>query len=171
MKRITRKERGKWTQERTMNDARDNIKCRTNAKSMQWGRAAANEWSLNTAAAVLGGRKGSSTPRTIYTDERLTQTRHMAPQPPISCRKFTSRRPALISVHVSIHVLAPSSQTDWTLGSRKPTGRCCCSLISMTPLRIPCVTVVSRRQSSIYVMCPTDHDIWSLLVTTPPKQR
>ena len=31
--------------------------------------------------------------------------------------------------------------------------------------------LVSRGQSSIYVMCPTDHDIWSLLFTTPPKPR
>ena len=31
------------------------------------------------------------------------------------------------------------------------------------------INIVSRRQSSIYVMCPTDHDKWSLLFTTPPK--
>ena len=45
-----------------------------------------------------------------------------------------------------------------------------------TDLWIPCrscraVGLVSRRQSSIYVMFPTDHDIWSLLFTTPPKPR
>ena len=31
------------------------------------------------------------------------------------------------------------------------------------------VSVVSPRQTSIYVMCPWDHDIWSLLFTTHQK--
>ena len=33
----------------------------------------------------------------------------------------------------------------------------------------PSTLLVSPRQTSIYVMCPWDHDIWSLLFTTPSE--